>query len=71
MESFIYLSKGGRVTLAKSTLSNLLTYFFSLFPIPVRLQQSFLWSGLGDESKFHLVKWSKDLCSSTVWGFGY
>ena len=37
MESFIYLSKGGRVTLAKSTLSNLLTYFFSLFPIPVRL----------------------------------
>ena len=30
----LYLSKGGRVTLIKSTLSNLLTYFLSLFPIP-------------------------------------
>ena len=28
------LSKGGRVTLIKSTLSNLPTYFLSLFPIP-------------------------------------
>jgi hypothetical protein len=30
----IYLSKGGRVILIKSTLSNLPTYFLSLFPIP-------------------------------------
>ena len=30
----LYLSKGGRVTLIKSTLSNLPTYFLSLFPIP-------------------------------------
>ena len=30
----LYLSKGGRVTLIKSTLSNLPTYFISLFPIP-------------------------------------
>ena len=30
----LYLSKGGRVTLIKSTLSNLPTYFRSLFPIP-------------------------------------
>ena len=29
----LYLSKGGRVTLIKSTLSNLPTYFLSLFPI--------------------------------------
>ena len=33
METF-YLSKRGRVTLIKSTLSNLPTYFLSLFPIP-------------------------------------
>ena len=31
----LYLSKGGRVTLIKRTLSNLPTYFLSLFPIPV------------------------------------
>ena len=30
----LYLSKEGRVTLIKSTLSNLPTYFLSLFPIP-------------------------------------
>ena len=29
----LYLSEGGRVTLIKSTLSNLPTYFLSLFPI--------------------------------------
>ena len=29
----LYLSKGGGVTLIKSTLSNLPTYFLSLFPI--------------------------------------
>ena len=31
----LYLSKGGRVTLIKSTLSNLLTYYLSFFPVPV------------------------------------
>ena len=30
----LYLSRGGRVTLIKSTLSNLPTYFLSLFSIP-------------------------------------
>ena len=29
-----HLSKGGRITLIKSTLSGLPTYFLSLFPIP-------------------------------------
>ena len=58
----LYISKGGRVTLIKSALSNLPTYFLSLFPIPAlvanqitRLQRNFLWSGLGDKPKFHLV----------------
>ncbi|XP_022873622.1 uncharacterized protein LOC111392499 [Olea europaea var. sylvestris] len=45
----MYLSKGGHLTLIKSTLSNLATYFLSLFPIPVvvakrleRIQRDFL-----------------------------
>ena len=33
----LYLSKGGKVTLIKSTLSNFPTYFLSLFPIPVEV----------------------------------
>jgi hypothetical protein len=65
----MYLSKGGRVTLIKSTLSNLPTYFMSLFPLPAgvanrieKLQRDFLWGGLGEEFKYHLVSWSK-VCS--------
>jgi hypothetical protein len=62
----MYLSKGGRLTLLKSTLSSLPTYYLSLFPIPVgvanrldKLQRDFLWGGIGDEAKFHLVNWNK------------
>uniref|UniRef100_A0A2N9J5R7 Reverse transcriptase domain-containing protein n=1 Tax=Fagus sylvatica TaxID=28930 RepID=A0A2N9J5R7_FAGSY len=62
----MYLSKGGRITLIKSTLSSLPTYFLSLFPIPVavalridKIQRDFLWGGLGEGKKFHLVNWSQ------------
>jgi hypothetical protein len=64
-----YLSKGGRVTLIKSTLSNLPTYMMSLFPIPVfvakrikKIKRDFLCGGLNDEGKMHLVEWDK-VCS--------
>jgi hypothetical protein len=55
----MYLYKGGRITLVKSTQSNLPTYFFSLFPSLVgvanhieKLQRDFLWGRLGDDSNF-------------------
>jgi hypothetical protein len=62
----MYLSKGGRLTLIKSTLSSLPTYFLSLFPIPVavasridKIQRDFLWGGMGEDRKFHLVNWNQ------------
>ena len=58
----LYLSKGGRLMLLKSTLSSLPTYFLLLFTIPThvankieKLQRDFLW---GDR-KIHLVGWDK------------
>ena len=65
----IYLSKGGRLTLIKSTLSNLSTYLLSLFPIPVdvahrikKIQRNFLWGTSEEVAKFHLVNWDM-VCS--------
>ena len=58
----MYLSKSGRLTLLKSTLSSLPTYYLSLFTIPThvankieRVQRDFLWG----DSKTHLVGWDK------------
>jgi hypothetical protein len=58
----LYLSKGGRITLIKNTLSNLHTYFMSLFSLPTsvvirieKLQCNFLWGGLGEKFKYCLV----------------
>ena len=58
----LYLSKWGRLTLLKSTLSSLLTYYLSLFTIPQhvadrleRIQKNFLWGRSNDIFKFSLV----------------
>ena len=63
-----YLSKGGHLTLLKSTLSSLPTYFLSRFVIPKRvcarlekIQKDFLWGGGALENKPHLVSW-KVIC---------
>ena len=62
----ICLSKGGKVTLIKSSLSSLLTYFLSLLPLPSKvakrmekLRRDFLWKRIGGEPKIHLVNWAK------------
>ena len=61
----LYLSKGVKLILLKSTLSNLSTYFLSLFHLPAgvaakmkRIQRNFLWSGWEDSHSVHLVKWN-------------
>ena len=60
-----YISKGGRITLIRSTLSNLPIYFMSIFQIPravrirlEKIQRDFLWGGGALEQKPHLVRWS-------------
>ena len=73
----LYLSKGGRVTLIKSTLSNLPTYFLSLFPTLAsvanrieRLQWNFIWCSFGDDPKIHLVKWATVCAPISSGGLG-
>jgi hypothetical protein len=70
----MYLSKGGRITLIKSTLSSLPTYFLSLFPIPrtvamriEKLQRDFLWGSEDGVHKFHLLSWA-NVCSPIRFG---
>ena len=65
----LYFSKEARLTLLKSTLSNLSTYYLSLFPIPMsvahnieKLHRDFLWGGMAEEHKYHLVNW-KHVCT--------
>ncbi|RVW82341.1 Transposon TX1 uncharacterized 149 kDa protein [Vitis vinifera] len=59
-----YISKGGRITLIKSTLASLPIYQLSIFRMPKsvakrveKTQRDFLWGGGNLEGKVHLVKW--------------
>ena len=73
----LYLSKGGRLTLVKSTLSSLPTYYLSLFLIPVavadrleRIQRKFLWRSSEECFKYPLVAWEKVYLPIVLGGLG-
>ena len=64
-----YISKGGRLTLIRSTISCLPIYCLSLFRMPVsigtrleKIQREFLWGGGSLQKKPHLVNW-KTVCT--------
>ena len=72
-----YLSKGGRLTLLKSTFSSLLMYYLSLFTIlkvvTTRLeciQRNFLWGSSVECFKYSLVAWDKVCLPRELVGLG-
>ena len=73
----MYLSKGGCLTLLKSTISSLPTYHLSLSTIPVsvanrleKIQRNFLLGGTAVGTNFHLVNWDTVCSLITYGGFG-
>ena len=73
----LYLSKGGRFTLLKCTLSSLPTYFLSLFTIPKvvvakmeRIQRNFLWGSSEGSFKYPLVAWERVCLLVKLGGLG-
>ena len=74
-----YISKGGRITLIRSTLSNLPIYYLSLFRMPQkvcarleRIQRQFLWGGGWSdlEKKIPLVSWATVCSDKSKGGIG-
>ena len=73
----LYLSKWGRLTLLKSTLSSLPTYYLSLFTIPhhvanklERIKRNFLWGRSDKVFKYPLVAWDKAIWPMEAGGLG-
>ncbi|GJU81763.1 putative RNA-directed DNA polymerase, eukaryota, reverse transcriptase zinc-binding domain protein [Tanacetum coccineum] len=71
------LSIGGRLTLIKSVLGSLGTYFFSLFKAPgvvikylEKLRRNFFWGGDMESNKMAWISWKKICSPSTCGGLG-
>ena len=74
---WLYLLKGGRLTLLKSTLSSLPTYYLLLFTISQhiadrleRIQKNFLWRSSNDVFRYPLVAWDKVVWLVEIGGLG-
>ncbi|RVW17872.1 putative ribonuclease H protein [Vitis vinifera] len=68
----------GRITLIQSCLTHMPCYFLSLFKIPAsvaakieRLQRDFLWSGIGEGKRDHLVRWDVVCKPKAIGGLGF
>ena len=73
----LYLSKGGRLTLLRSTLSSLPRYFLSLFTISKAvaasmecIQRNFLWGSFVGSFKYPLVAWEMVCLPVKLGGLG-
>ncbi|RVW96070.1 Transposon TX1 uncharacterized 149 kDa protein [Vitis vinifera] len=69
-----YLSFECKITLIQSCLTHMPCYFLSLFKIPAsvaakieRMQRDFLWSGVGEGKRDHLVNW--DVVWKWLWRY--
>ena len=72
-----YISKGGRLTLIKSTLSNMPIYTMSMFRIQKKvksrlekIQWDFLWGGSNHDRKIHLINWNTVCTNKRKGGLG-
>ncbi|RVX18327.1 putative ribonuclease H protein [Vitis vinifera] len=72
-----YISKGGRVTLIKSSLASMSIYQMSIFRMPKmvarrleKVQRDFLWGGGNMEGKTHLVNWEVVCTDKAKGGLG-
>ncbi|KAJ0445701.1 putative RNA-directed DNA polymerase [Helianthus annuus] len=72
------LSYGGRITLIKSVMNALPTYYFSLFKAPNKvlvaldkIRRVFFWSGSEEKAKMNWVAWDRTIAPVDFGGLGF